>query len=203
MRRSALTIVAALAAAIPAVVPQVAQAAVPIQLCTVNNQYSLCLNRGGGGTGPGTWVVGWSADGNNNNDFEYGFLTGMCGGGRVIVYAGGGCPFTPGSGLNARFDGAYIVDLYAYNENECVGTTGMGNAILTACPDRNGNGGANGTIDVILNDTNNPTPIINRYWSNYFGQNHYICSSPPRGQQINLNNIVLSGYPPQCEWNEV
>jgi hypothetical protein len=203
MKRLMFVIGVALAAALPAALPQVAQAAVPLQLCTVNGSHSLCLNRAQGGTSQGTWVIGWSADGDNNNDFEYDFLTGMCGGGRVIIYAGGGCPFAIGSGLNARYDGAYIVQLRAYNENECVGSTGMGNAILTGCQNRSGSGGGIGTIDIILDDNNDPTPIINLHWSNYFGNNFYVCAPPPRGQQINLSNIVMTAYPPQCVWNEI
>jgi hypothetical protein len=202
MRRCALIVVAILAAATPAVVAHVAQAGVPIQLCTVNGSHSLCLNRAGGGTGNGAAVIGWSADGDSNNDFEYSFLSSACGSGRVTIYAGGGCPFAVGSGLNAEYDGAYIVSLYAYNQNKCVGSSGMGNAVLTSCPDRWGNG-PTGTVDIIVDNYNAPTPIINLYWSNYFGNNFFVCGPPPRGQEINLSNILLTLTPPQCNWNEI
>jgi hypothetical protein len=130
-----------------------------------------CMNRASGGTGSGTNVIAWTPN-DNNNDFEFVQLTENCNHG--VVSASEECPFTPGGGLNAAYDGSVIVEIEAYNENKCVADPNMtGTATLGTCPGQNGVGGSTGTVFVLtennLTDPIWPTIVINRTWTDYTG----------------------------------
>ncbi len=145
-------------------VPAHAQAA-KYELKDDNGGSSLCFNRDGGGTSDNTPVIAYNC-GNINNDFYWGYLTTMCGGGTVTQT----CPFTVGSGLNAALYGDPIIVEQAYNELACVGgeSSTDNDAKLEGCPADNGSGGGWSTIDVgVYSRGNNPAYqiIVNRNWS--------------------------------------
>lgn len=127
--------------------------AAPIaQICSAQGSKSLCANRASGGTTLGTAVIGWSA-GDANNDFAYGYLTSMCGNGHVSN--SGECPFTPGGGLNRRYNGDLIVEIVSLIEG-CIADSGFGTGftVLGTCPNSAGAGGAFG-VDFVLSQDNN------------------------------------------------
>jgi hypothetical protein len=200
------------AAAITAPGRAVATAAPPIEICTAEGSHSLCLNRNGGGTTAGTSVIGWS-EGDSNNYFDYVWLNGACNHGYVSAVLE--CPFTPNRGLNARYDGAAIVEIHALgNVGLCVADsgTGSGAAVLGTCPDFDGNGGSNGTI-FILSDVHSftsPQPtsyVVNRYWSDFSGQSGGAGSNPRwlcrvvRGSPLFENFSV--GMAGACQFNRL
>lgn len=184
-----------------------ARAQPTFEICNARGSSSLCLNRLGGGTRPGTTIIGYSA-GDNNNGFVFIALSGMCNGG--VVSAAMECPFTPNKGLNSRYNGRSIVKIQTEGTlGLCVGDsgTGSGSSVLDACPDDNGNGGANGTI-FILAQGSAPTYVVNRYWSDNLAGSGGGGGSNPRwmciyvkAAPVFLNNS--SGQAGYCQFNEL
>lgn len=77
----------------------------------------IYMNRAGGGAVKGTKVVGYGTF-DNNDDFTFADeLSSWCGGTGKVRNGEGGitCPFTVGSGLNSRYDGAELWTLHSYN----------------------------------------------------------------------------------------
>lgn len=137
----------------------------PVQIC--NSSQTLCLNRQGGGTAGGTHVIQWGL-GDPNNDFNFVGLGTWCKGGHVEIYAGGGCPFAIGSGLNSYYDGALIVEELNNTSNLCVANgysyNGYERAQLQSC-------GSNGYVWIIgncneINTCQVAGPVISLFWTN-------------------------------------
>lgn len=156
-----------------------------------------CLNRSQCATASGTHVIMWVLDYDNCEDFLP-IPTVMCGEGNVTQT----CPFTVGSGLNARYAGSKIWYIKAYNEsNECLATSSGGLGILGSCPDRNGNGGSNGVIFV----QNAAGYMVNRYWSDYnyslgeYNAPSWMCSPGSQGHQVLLYDDT--GTAGACQWD--
>jgi hypothetical protein len=149
----------------------------------------------------GTSVIGYSA-GDNNNDFEYIRLSGMCNNGQVEVFAGGGCPFPSGSGLNRTYENWYINAIESISHTSlCVGTLeNSSGGTLEACPDANGSGGGWGTIDVTC-PAQHGCVIVNFHWTIADGTAVGPCSFT-RSNQI-LFSYSLASVTNQCKWNEV
>jgi hypothetical protein len=136
----------------------------------------------------------------------------MCANGHVT--ANPPCPFTPGGGLNARYNHAVIASLEDYDSGFypglCVADdrAGGGGTMLDLCPDAAGNGGANGTIFILPQFENNPmtsTYAVSRYWSdNTFGGNGtrpaWLCVV---GKGGSLTETDFSGDAGICQWNIV
>jgi hypothetical protein len=191
---------------------RVVPAQAPIsQVCTAMGARSLCANRNAGGTAPGTYVISWSA-GDPNDDFAFFYLTGMCNAGRVSANLE--CPFTPNKGLNARYNGHSIVEIYNWATGLCVADsgTGSGATVLDKCPDGNGNGGADGTIFTLSNATQTSgrpptTYVVNRFWSDFSGQGggngttpRWLCTI---GKSLFLIENNPQGMAGLCQWNEI
>jgi len=133
-----------------------AVAAPQVQVCqTLGND---CLNRAGGATSFGTHVIAYTEN-DNNNDFAFGDENlSYCGGTNWVHNGENGlvCPFTNGSGLNARYDHKFIFRLHAYHEiNTCavVSNNTFGNVTLNSCGS-NGYlwvGSPNGNGDYLIN----------------------------------------------------
>jgi hypothetical protein len=181
------------------------------EVCSYQGSASLCANRQGGATSAGTFVIGWSA-GTANNDFSFGYLTGMCNGGRVT--ANPPCPFTSGGGLNSRYNGKVIAMIYNWASELCVADSGSGSGstVLDKCPDVDGNGGADGTIFVLAQATNplNAPPVtyvVNRYWSDFTGEGGGKGTSPRWlcviSKGLPLYENYSSGNAGMCQWNEI
>jgi hypothetical protein len=182
------------------------------EVCNYQGAKSLCANRQGGATSAGTFVIAWSA-GSPNNDFSFGYLTGMCNGGRVT--ANPPCPFTSGGGLNSLYNGKVIAMIYNWASELCVADsgTGSGATVLDKCPNVDGDGGADGTIFVLAQATNplNAPPVtwvVNRYWSNFTGEGGGKGTSPrwlcvvSKGLFL-IENSSSSGSAGICQWNEI
>lgn len=181
------------------------------EICSAQGSKSLCANRNAGGTSAGTYVIGWSA-GDPNNDFAFGYLTGMCNHGRVSASLE--CPFTANKGLNAYYNGKAIVDIFNWETPFCIADsgTGSGATVLDKCPDTNGDGGADGTIFILSDVTQTvgkppTTYVVNRYWSNFTGLGGGTGSKPRwlcvigKGTYLIENNGA--GYGGVCQWNEI
>lgn len=171
------------------VFPQPASAGVYFALCTYPPSAPVaCMNRDGGGQGSGTKVIGWHQDLDNNEDFGAYVLTGWCNNGHVTE----ACPFTAGSGLNARYDGDDIVDIVDY-DGYCIGANSTWTqAILNGCLP---NGGAfvlsavsgDFLIDVGVSNHNyaNGAPYNTPYWLVWDGT---------YGDQLNFSDIASNSW---------
>jgi hypothetical protein len=135
-----------------------------------------CLNRNGGGHTIGsTAVIGWHNDSDNNEDFVFQKLTGMCGGGYVTS----SCPFTVGSGFNNDFINDEIVQLQDTTYNDCLGGLSSNdtlgdyyqNGVLEKCnTPSTGSGGGQATIFAITSSGQDGLPadvLVNRYWTDF------------------------------------
>jgi hypothetical protein len=184
--------------------------AVLSEVCSDQGSKSLCANRAGGGTALGTAVIGWSA-GDPNNDFAFGYLTSMCGAGKVTQNPP--CPFTDGGGLNTRYNGKVLVEIGSLT-NGCVADSGTGSGftVLGRCPNGGGGGGAFGTIFVLSQDSNINAPppttyAVNVDWSNSDAPGggegtdpRWLCVRA-KGQQ--LDEISPEANEGSCQWNEL
>jgi hypothetical protein len=208
-RRRFLTVLALVAVSVLVTVgvgTVAASAAPSSEVCTNEGAKSLCANRKGGGTAPGTYVIAWSA-GDNNNGFEYVFLTAMCRNGYVTQ----SCPFSTNGNLNYRYLGKAIVAIHALGTDLCIADSGtnFGSTVLGACPDPSGGGpAANGTIFVLAQVSNRSVPppttdIVNRYWSN--NQSGGKGTSPAWlcriAKSVYLWEDSPSGTAAACQWN--
>ena len=169
------------------------------QIATNQGNSSLCLNRQYGGT---INVITYNCN-DPNDDFSFIWLGGACGGGYVTLT----CPFSS-SDVNMRYNGAAIVEIYAYNFALCLANNGLaGTGILGTCPDQNGNGGSYGTIMILAQVHNFPgwtgspsTYVVNRYWSNLAGAPRWMCSQG-YNQLVKINSS--QGLLGSCQWREV
>ena len=110
------------------------------------------------------------------------------------------CPFVVGSGLNAKYDGSLIFQLYYPAANKCIGTSSAGNGILTGCNSPAGTGGGDGTI-LISPDAGpfvNDDPIIDKYWTNQSPGTieQYLCGL---GFEQPLT-LAATNFSTACEW---
>ena len=180
------------------------------QVCTPQGKDSMCANREGGATGPGKYIIAWPP-GDNNNDFVFEPLSSMCNGGKVSADLE--CPFTPNKGLNAKYDGRIIVQLYSWDAKLCAADSGYGtgSTVLGQCNKSNGVGGADGTIFVLSDvfSAMGATPTtyaVNRYWSNYGGVSggngskaRWLCQI---GKGSPLYENLTSAVAGSCQWYE-
>jgi hypothetical protein len=173
-----------------------AQANGPHALCNYQSP-GQCMNRNGGGTGISTKVIGWTRDYDNNEDFEFFLLSGMCDAGHVSVDPG--CPFSdPDNNMRYNHDPIYGIRTYANNNKYCVGTNTQGLAILNQCPQLNGNGGSNGDIFVLSTQSY----LVNRYWTNknacLSGGPCWVCVF------VHDTQLTLKYYSaqPACQWSQ-
>jgi hypothetical protein len=98
-------------------------------ICSYGTSSTACINRNGGGYTSGTEGIGWHKDSDQNENFYGVLLTGWCNSGYVTET----CPFTVGSGLNARYDGDPIFSLDTSN-NQCLGAdSSWSEAVLGGC----------------------------------------------------------------------
>lgn len=194
---------AAAAAAVKAVTQPLSQ------VCTPQGANSLCVNRNGGATNPGSYVIAWPP-GSDDNDFVFEFLSGMCNGGKVSADLE--CPFTPNKGLNAKYNGKVIAQLYNWDTGLCVADSGYGSGstVLGTCGNGQGLGGSDGRIFVLTQVTSigklPTTYAVNRYWSNYGGEGggngskaRWLCQV---GKGIQLYENISSGLAGSCQWYE-
>lgn len=201
--KRAIVIIGVIFAVIAFIAPAASAQAPPYQIATVQGSSSLCLNRAGGGTGAGTHVIGYNC-GDPNDDFEFIWLGGMCGGGYV-TYKPVACPYA-NSAIDAQYDGAAIVELYNYHAFLCVGNSGSGATILNQCPDQYGNGGANGTIFTMSDVYDFPnyhgqaTYLVNLYWTNNANSPRWLCITGYRQQLTENSSVGASG---SCQFHSI
>jgi hypothetical protein len=136
-------------------------------MCTFGTSSTACINRNGGGYTSGTKVIGWYKDSDNNENFYGVLLTSWCNSGYVTET----CPFTVGSGLNARYNGDPIVSLDTSN-NQCVGANSTWDAaVLGGCVP---NGGAfvesnvNGVFLISVGVSNHWYGVVGTYNAPYW-----------------------------------
>lgn len=197
--KRALIVISTILAVIAFIAP-VAKAQLVYQVATNQGSSSLCLNRQYGGT---SHVITYSCN-DENDDFSFIWIGGMCGGTGYVTST---CPFSS-SDVNNRYRGAAIVEIYAYNFALCLANNGLqGTGILGVCPDENGNGGSYGTIFVLAQVHNFPgwtgtpsTYVVNRYWTNQYGSPRWMCSQG-RSQLVQLNSS--QGLLGTCQWREI
>jgi hypothetical protein len=163
-------------------------AAVSAAICTYPTG-ALCMDRAGEGHSNGTKIIGWPPNLNDNaEDLHAALLNTWCNGGFVTQT----CPFTVGSGLNARYatacGGAACPILYIYSEyfsSECIGADSSWSfAILNGCVP---NGGAfvgsttNGTFLIDVGVSNHWYGILHTY-----NQPYWLVSDGTRGDQLDI-----------------
>ncbi|HSW79666.1 MAG TPA: hypothetical protein VLG47_02715 [Candidatus Saccharimonadales bacterium] len=162
----------------------------------VCNGKNWCLNRSGNGRLDGTHVLAWPNGGSNEN-FTM-IATSIPGCGSFVQNTPKlQCPFAVGSGLNARYAGDPINEMYTDTTGiayKCVGTDSVGKGILLPC------GSGTGTYMIAHNGY-----FIDRYWSNVNYQTYHEYNTPSflcgffNQQQVQFSNSGQSGY---CTWQE-
>jgi hypothetical protein len=88
------------------------------QIATNNGPSSLCMNRDGGGTSQGTFIIG-SNCGNANDNFQLMAVTGECNADGVVTDS---CPFS-NTALDRNFAGSQIVEVNDVGTSSCAGTS--------------------------------------------------------------------------------
>jgi hypothetical protein len=108
------------------------------------------------------------------------------------------CPFVVGSGLNKKYAGSLIFQLYYPAANKCIGTSSSGNGILTGCNNPAGSGGGDGTILIAPDSASKP--IVDRYWTNQPPSTvvTYLCGTG-LGNPLAMNS---SAFTTACEWGD-
>jgi len=105
-----------------------------VQFCTVNTLWggTTCMNAGGGNHQVGGWVIAYNFN-DPNNTFAPVVLRSWCGNTGWVHNGENGqvCPFTVGSGLNARYDGDPIVGLQDYISNNYATIPNFSNGLVT------------------------------------------------------------------------
>lgn len=97
-------------------------------------QAYYCMNRAGGGIQAGTPIIGYNPDFDNNEDIRSAQLASDCEGSVHNGENGLVCPFTLNSGLNARYDGDIIAELYRPGTGFCITPNSVRDAaILNDC----------------------------------------------------------------------
>lgn len=201
MKRT-LTIIGIIFAVIAFIAPAATAQALPAQIATDQGSSSLCLNRQGGGTAAGTHVIAYNCN-DPNDDFDFIWLGGMCGGGYVTVSPA--CPYSNVQ-IDQRYNGAAIVEIYNYHAYKCVVNSGGGETVLGQCPDQYGNGGDIGVIFTLSQVTDFPnytgwaTYVVNRYWTNHAGAPRWLCSLGYR-QQLDENSGT--GVAGSCQFRRI
>jgi hypothetical protein len=152
-----------------------------------------CMNDWGGNHNQGAPIKMYYGN-STNEQFEVQPLN-KCNSTPIMNQVTETCPFTLGSGLNAKYAGSLIFQLYYPDANKCIGTSSGGNGILTACNDASGNGGGDGTILIAPGGATNP--IIDRYWTDVPPASEaYLCGTG-LGGPLQMGNISFSTA---CEW---
>jgi hypothetical protein len=155
-----------------------------------NRGTGYCLNdwNGGGSGNPVKMYYG-----NYYNDHFSIYYLNKCNAGDQVLGAPYYCPFA-NHALDNSMAGDFIFAEYYYNSaDSCVATNGSGDAILGACPDALGNGGANGTV-MVQEYTSSCGPVdsdfflaVDRYWSDQYGTKAFQQSGGNPGIQAFLN----------------
>lgn len=160
----------------------------------------VCLNRYRGETGLGTAVVGYFADYDLNERFQFQLLGGMCGGGHVTST----CPFTVGTGLNNHYIKDEIVQIRDYATGYCVGNDYFDNTKTDEekCNATSGTGGGEGTVFIhnVAGGGGTPGYIESRYWSDRYKRPAWLCSNgyPSDPRPITTNSTADFGG--GCQW---
>ena len=150
------------------------------------------MNRSGGGHVIGTPIGGYGTF-DDNDDFTFEFYpTTKCGDNKVHNGEGGiYCPFTNGSGLNSRYDGADILAIHEYTYGYYAVIPNFGNGKLTL-----GNFASQGDTYV----RNSAGYLVSVGESNYaygqgFGWNkpYWVDSSGVSGAQLEAAQPANSG----------
>jgi hypothetical protein len=154
-----------------------------------NAGLGYCLNdwnNGGSGSPVKMYYGGYS-----NDDFYY-TPEFICNGTDLVqVYAGGGCPFTPGTGLNSDYVNDEIVEVtYGNNTNLCVATAGSPQAVMGNCEETGD--AANGVIMVLGQLNCNGNSFVDRYWSDKDTTSVYLQSGGNPGVQA---TFAITGSP--------
>lgn len=174
-----------------------AQATTTVALCTQGLSPNVCMNRAGGGTRNGTPIIGYTKDFDNNEDFSLSSLPTDCDGSVHNGEDGMTCPFDPGTGLNARYDGRPIYTLYSSSTNKCGVAAPTILLALQPCSDAG--------VAFVLSSANY---LINAYYSNLcfnggcngvgLGTNmpEFLCSDGLRGRL----EVMPNGNAGFCQW---
>ena len=179
-------------------VAPVASANTSFAMCNQGLNPNLCMNRAGGGTGNGTFVISYTKDFDNNEDFTLNPLSTDCGGTVHNGENGMTCPFDPGTGLNARYDGRPIYTILSPSTNKCA-TAGTDSLVtLQPCND-------SGVAWVM----SSASYLINPYRSNLcfnggcggvgLGTNmpEFLCDVGTSGSRLYVPPTGNAGY---CQW---
>lgn len=184
MRRSpSLILVGAAALAVALLTGGTAQAQIS-QVCG-NAGTGYCLNdwNNGGSGNPVKMYYG----GYTNDDFYYEFEY-ICNGTDIVqVYPGGGCPFTPGTGLNSLYKNDYILEIHYANRDNCVATTSGGLAVLGSCAESSG-GASDGVFMVANPNCSGGDYLVDRYWSDLGNTTYTLASGGNIGVQALFEN---------------
>ncbi len=143
------------------------------QICNAQNT-DLCANARNGDHTPGDYVILYT-NGDPNNTFQAGLLTGICGG-YVKGYQDGACPFANGSGLNDRYAGDAIAQFYdytsalEYDPPLCIADSGVGSgsAGLGTCSwvqTNYGWGGSTGEVFILSGVKNFLDMGVSPFWA--------------------------------------
>jgi hypothetical protein len=137
-------------------------------------------------------------------NFNIEYLAGMCGNGLVTLK----CPFTLGSGLNARYLNDPIIQFkYMGGGNYCLGTLYNGSVFagLQRCNTLSGSGGGQGTVFVIDSYKKHASGYIeSRYFSDQMAskgihdQPAWLCNLSNGGDLITLSGS--NSYRTACQW---
>jgi hypothetical protein len=154
-----------------------------------NAGLGYCLNdwnNAGGGGSVKMYYGGYS-----NDDFYY-TPEFICNGSDLVqVYPGGGCPFTPGTGLNSAYVNDEIVEVtYGNNTNLCVATNGSAHAVMGNCEETGD--AADGVIMVLGQLNCNGNSLVDRYWSDRDTTSVYLQSGGNPGVQATFS---ITGSP--------
>lgn len=158
-----------------------------------------CLNRYRGETGEAA-VVGYSADFDTNENFQFQQLSHMCSGG----YVSSTCPFTVGTGLNNRYLNDMVVQIKDLSTGKCLGNYSFDGTegAEEKCSDAYGNSGAAGTIFIwnVTGGGGTRGYTESRYWSNQYRQPAWLCypGYPTDARTVYLNSRADFGG--ACQW---
>jgi len=170
-----------------------------------NNNPDFCMNRNGGGTGNGTHIIGWTEDLDNNEDIILVPISGfVCGKYGTVQNGqnGDGClgPFTPGSGLNARYQGVQLYKLNRHGTGSCViPDSSQVGAVLGGCT-ANGYVYAWSSSAYLIN-----VFVSNQSYAQGFGGNDpaFLDGTSAQGSQLQYSAPHQGGIAGRDQWFEV
>lgn len=110
------------------------------------------------------------------------------------------CPFAVGSGLNSALAGDTIVRIKDTRNGQCVGTNGSGLGTEGSCGNVNGQNAANGVWDVQRLTGQGGYWLINRYWSDHFGQQEAVTSPGVSGDLLDMYYGTITSA---SDWSQV